>query len=120
MKYMMIIAQSDHDLARRSTAEAPAYWAAWGAYVKAMRESGLFLEGHGLQEKTTATTVRMKNGKRIVQDGPFADAKEQLGGYFILESPSIDAVLEWAARVPGLEDGSAVEIRPILVMAAEG
>ena len=70
--------------------------------------------------KTTATTVRMKNGKRIVQDGPFADAKEQLGGYFILESPSIDAVLEWAARVPGLEDGSAVEIRPILVMTVEG
>lgn len=116
MKYMMLIAESDGDIAQRKNAEAPAYWAAWGAYMKAIHESGLFVEGHGLQDKTTATTVRVTNGKRVVQDGPFADAKEQLGGYFILEVPNIDPVLDWAAKVPGINSGTIVEIRPILSM----
>jgi hypothetical protein len=120
MKYMMLIAEPDAVMARRQSADAPAYWAAWSAYAKAIRESGLMLEGHGLQDKTTATTLRVKNGKRAVQDGPFADAKEQLGGYFIFDVPNIDAVLEWAARAPGVEDGVVVEIRPILSMPANG
>lgn len=114
MKYMMIIAEPDHVIARRKSAEAPAYWAAWKAYIDALAKTGLMIEGHGLQDKTTATTLRVTKGKRVVQDGPFADAKEQLGGYFVLEVPSIDPVLEWAAKMPGVDDGTAVEIRPIL------
>lgn len=116
MKYMMLIAESDHQMSQRKSAEAPAYWAAWGAFAKSIGESGLMIEGHGLQDKTTATTIRVANGKRIVQDGPYADAKEQLGGYFILEVPNIDPVLEWAAKVPGVDSGTVVEIRPILTM----
>ena len=101
---------------RRRSADAPAYWAAWGEFAKSINESGLVIEGNALQEKTTATTVRFTNGKRVVQDGPFADAKEQLAGYFVLEVPSIDPVLEWAAKVPGVDSGTVVEIRPILTM----
>ena len=114
MKYMMLFAEPDHHIQQRRSAEAPAYWAAWSAFAKSLNESGLVVEGNALQEKTTATTVRVTNGKRVVQDGPFADAKEQLAGYFILEVPNIDPVLEWAAKVPGVETGTVVEIRPIL------
>ncbi len=114
MKYMMLFAEPDQHIQLRTTAEAPAYWAAWGAFAKSINESGLVVEGNALQDKTTATTVRFTNGKRVVQDGPFSDAKEQLAGYFILEAPSIDPVLEWAAKVPGVDKGTVVEIRPIL------
>jgi hypothetical protein len=114
MKYMMMFAEPEPHIQKRRSAEAPAYWAAWSAFAKALNESGLVVEGNALQEKTTATTVRFVNGKRVVQDGPFADAKEQLAGYFILEAPSLDPVLEWAAKVPGVDTGTLVEIRPIL------
>lgn len=114
MKYMMLFAEPDHHIQQRRSAEAPAYWAAWSAFAKSLNESGLVVEGNALQEKTTATTVRFTNGKRVVQDGPFADAKEQLAGYFVLEVPNIDPVLAWAATVPGVETGTLVEIRPIL------
>jgi hypothetical protein len=116
MKYMMMMAEPEHHIAQRRSADAPAYWAAWGAFAKAINESGLVIEGHALQERTTATTLRSVNGKRVVQDGPFADAKEQLAGYFILDVPNIDAVLEWAAQVPGVDTGTVVEIRPILTV----
>lgn len=116
MKYMMLFAEPDHHIRQRRSAEAPAYWAAWSAFAKSISESGLVVEGHALQERTTATTIRVVDGRRVVQDGPFADTKEQLAGYFILEVPSIDPVLEWAAKVPGVDSGTAVEIRPIMTV----
>jgi hypothetical protein len=116
MKYMMMFAEPEHHIAQRTSADAPAYWAAWVAFAKSITESGLTVEGNALQDKTTATTVRVMNGKRVVQDGPFADAKEQLAGYFILDVPSIDPVLEWASKVPGVDSGTVVEIRPILTV----
>jgi hypothetical protein len=70
--------------------------------------------GNPLQAPETATTVRIKDGKRNVQDGPFADTKEQLGGFTILELPSLDAALDWAARCPAASSG-AVEVRPVSV-----
>ena len=116
MGYIMLFAEPEQHILQRKPADLPAYWAVWGTFAKSMAESGLMIEGHALQDKTTATTVRITNGKRVVQDGPFADAKEQLAGYFILEVPSIDPVLEWAAKVPGVDSGTVVEIRPILTM----
>ena len=71
--------------------------------------------GNGLQPPDTATTVRLRDGKRHVQDGPYADSKEQLGGYFILDVPGLDVALDWAARCPAAPDGS-VEIRPVMAM----
>ena len=77
-----------------------------------MHDSGIVVSGNGLQSPRTATRVRVEGGKRQVQDGPFADTHEHLGGYFIVETPSLDDVLEWAARAPCASAGS-VEVRPV-------
>ena len=78
-----------------------------------LRASGHFITGTPLHPTHTATTVRIRDGKRLVQDGPFADTKEQLGGYFVIEVPDLDAALEWAARAPSAACAS-VEVRPVL------
>lgn len=71
--------------------------------------------GQALQPSSTATSLRIRGGKRQVQDGPFADSKEQLGGFFIIDVPDLDAALEWAARCPSASTGG-VEVRPVLLM----
>jgi hypothetical protein len=78
-----------------------------------MAQAGVIVNGDGLQGPHTATTVRIRDGKRLVQDGPFADAKEQLGGYFVIEVPDLDTALEWAARAPSAATAS-VEVRPVM------
>ncbi len=85
---------------------------AWRAYHKALVESGVYVGGDPLEVPETGTTIRIREGKRRVQDGPYADTKEQLGGFTILELPSLDAALEWAARCPAASSG-AVEVRPL-------
>jgi hypothetical protein len=113
MQFALLIYESpDAFASRRDTNEGDAYLGAWRAYHKALLEAGVFVGGDPLQGPETATTVRLKEGKRRVQDGPFADAKEQLGGFTILELPSLDAALEWAARCPAASIG-AVEVRPL-------
>jgi hypothetical protein len=82
-----------------------------------MRASGIVVSGHGLQLRDSATTVHLREGKRQVQDGPYADTKEQIGGYFVIEVPSLDAALEWAARCPVAATGS-VEVRTVMVPPA--
>ena len=112
MKYVMLVYETAANLeARNHTADEP-YVAAWRAYYKAMTEAGVYVSGAPLREAGTATTVRLKNGKRQVQDGPIAEAKEQLGGFMILELPSLDAALDWAARCPAAATG-ALEVRPM-------
>ena len=88
-------------------------WGAWRAYYKALLEAGIYVGGDPLGVPETGTTVRFKEGKRRVQDGPFADTKEQLGGFIILDLPSLDAALDWAARCPAASVG-AVEVRPLV------
>jgi hypothetical protein len=113
MQFALLIYESTEAFtSRRNAKEADAYLGAWRAYHKALLEAGIFVGGDPLQGPETATTVRLKDGKRRVQDGPFADAKEQLGGFTILELPSLDAALEWAARCPAALIG-AVEVRPL-------
>jgi hypothetical protein len=85
---------------------------AWRAYYKALVEAKVYVGGDALEVAETATTVRLRDGKRRVQDGPYADTKEQLAGIIVLELPSVDAALGWAARCPGASLG-AVEIRPL-------
>ena len=84
------------------------------AYTKALQAAGVMVGGAGLQPTATATTLRMRNGKRHVQDGPYADTKEQLGGYYIVNVPDLDAALEWASRIPAVA-GSVIEVRPNLL-----
>jgi hypothetical protein len=112
MKYVMLIYETPRNIEARGSADPAPYIAAWHAYHKALLAAGAYVDGAPLKDIATATTVRLKDGGRHVQDGPFAEAKEQLGGFIIIDVPSLDAALEWAARCPASASG-AVEVRPI-------
>ena len=114
MKFSIIAYETDDALAaRRDPARRGAYWGAYGAYVQALRQAGVMAGGAGLEPPATAATVRLRDGHRQVQDGPFADTKERLAGFFVVDVPDMDAALEWAARCPAAALG-AVEVRPHL------
>jgi hypothetical protein len=112
MQFAMLIYESPEAFSTRNNDGTDSYTGAWRAYHKAMVEAGIFVGGDPLQVPETGTTLRIKDGKRHVQDGPYADTKEQLGGFTILELPSLDAALDWAARCPAAAIG-AVEVRPV-------
>jgi hypothetical protein len=115
MQYMILIYETAADFDARTNEKKEMFWDAWSAYHEAIVDAGVYVTGSALQPSATGTTVRLKNGKRHVHDGPYADTKEQLGGYIILELLSLDAALDWAARCPAVTTG-AVEVRPILAM----
>ena len=83
------------------------------AYSAEMREAGAFVEGAPLTRVASATSVRVRDGQRLITDGPFAETKEWLGGYYVIEAPTLDAAIEWAAKCPGAIRGS-IEIRPVV------
>jgi hypothetical protein len=89
-----------------------AYVGAWRAYYKAAVEAGVYAGGNPLQAPETATTIRQRDGSRHIQDGPYASSKEQLGGFMLLELPSLDAALDWVARCPPASYG-VVKVRPL-------
>jgi hypothetical protein len=114
MEYLMMALETPDVFSARSDPDrADEYWAGWRAYLDALTESGVLSGAGGLQPPATSTTVRLRDGQRVVHDGPYADTKEQLGGYFVLEVPDLDHALEWAARCPAAAAGS-VEVRPLL------
>ena len=112
MQFALLIYESPEAFASRKSDGIDPYIGAWRAYHKALVESGVYVAGDPLEPPETGTTVKIKEGKRGVQDGPFADTKEQLGGFTILELPSLDEAMEWAARCPAASSG-AVEVRPL-------
>lgn len=114
MQYMIIFREPLDEFEKRDDpAQMGDYWGAWGAYIGAMREAGIIVKGDGLLPPAMATTVRMRDGARLIEDGPFADVKEQLGGYFVIEVPDLDAAIDWAGRSPAALVGS-VEVRPVM------
>jgi hypothetical protein len=114
MQFMLMLNESEADFAMRiDPARTETYWGGWNAFIGAMAQAGVIVKGDGLQGPHAATTLRLRDGKRVVQDGPYADAKEQLGGYFVIEVADLDAALDWAARAPCAVSGS-VEVRPVL------
>ena len=112
MQFALLIYHSPEEFAMRKNDYNDPHLAAWRAYYKALVEANVYVSGDALEVAETATTVRLREGQRRVQDGPYADTKEQLAGIIVLELPSIDGALEWAARCPGASLG-AVEIRPL-------
>src|SRR6266567_2153961 len=112
MQFALLIYHSPEEFAMRKNDYDDPHLGAWRAYYKALVEAGVYVGADALEVPETGTTVRLKEGKRRVQDGPYADTKEQLAGFIILELPSVDAALEWAARCPGASIG-AVEVRPL-------
>lgn len=112
MRYALLIYEHPNDTAaREDPARASSYWASWMAYGEAINAAGIVVGGAPLQPSPTGTTVRVEAGRRQVQDGPYADTKEQLGGFFLIEVPDLDAAVAWAAKVPN----GVVEVRPVLV-----
>jgi len=89
--------------------------AAYGAYTQALKTAGALVGSNRLQASSTATTVRVADGKSQVLDGPYVDSKEQLAGYYLIDVPDLDAALAWAARCPGASHGT-IEVRPVWSM----
>ena len=112
MKYVMLIHETPAAVAGRGQGPDHPYIAAWRAYHKALVDAGVYVAGAPLKLNDTSTTVRLEQGKRRVQDGPFVEAKEQLGGFCIIEVKDLDAALDWAARCPAAGYG-AVEVRAV-------
>jgi hypothetical protein len=112
MQFALMIYHTPEEFAMRKNDYNDPRLGAWRAYYKALVEAEVYVSGDALEVAETATTVRLRDGKRRVQDGPYADTKEQLAGIIVLELPSMDAALDWAARCPGASLG-AVEIRPL-------
>ena len=113
MKYMLNI-YSDVSLWDDVTPEdMAAELKAYGAFDEAVERHGAFVAGEGLEGPETATTVRVRNGERLVTDGPFAETKEQLGGFYVLDCKDLDEAIEWAAKIPGAQEGT-IEIRPVI------
>jgi hypothetical protein len=90
-------------------------FAAYGAFTEEARASGKMVDGAPLQPPDSATTVRLRDGKRVVTDGPFAETKEWLAGFYTFECASLDEALDWAAKIPGAHYGS-IEVRPVMVI----
>jgi hypothetical protein len=115
MKYMLLIYGNETAMANAGPAAGEQTLAAYGAYTEALKKAGVLLGADRLRPTSSASTVRVTDGKTKVLDGPYAESREQLGGYFLIDVPDLDAALSWAARCPGASHGT-VEVRPIWAM----
>src|SRR6478672_2908197 len=115
MRYMFLIYSRERDFAEASAEDREKIKAGHWAVMDETRRKGVFLAGDPLQPTATATTVRRENGMPLVLDGPFAETKEQLAGYYILDCENLDEAIEWAAKIPTACQGGAgcIEIRPM-------
>ena len=112
-QYMILVYDDETQWQRMSEAEAGRAFGEYMQYTQTLVEAGVLREGAPLHPTSTATTVRVRDGRTITTDGPFAETKEQLGGYYVIEVESLDVALEWAARCPGAREGS-IEVRPVM------
>lgn len=115
MKYAILVLETEAEFVTRTDPDPSrraAYWGAWQAYTAAMSEAGVLCGGEPLEPPYTATTIRLREGERAVEDGPFADSKEQLAGFYLIDVSDLDEAMVWGARCPS----SGVEIRPIAIL----
>ena len=115
MKYLLMIYGNEAGMQSASKAQVDQMSAAYAAYTEAMMKAGVLAGGDRLRPSEMASTVRVNNGKTNVLNGPYAETKEQLGGYYMIDVPDLDAALSWASRCPGATHG-AIEVRPIWPM----
>ena len=113
MEYLLLIYDNEADFGKRTEAETAAMYQDYGRFTQSIQQSGHFRAGKQLQPVTTASTVRVKNGKRQVTDGPFAETREQLGGFYWIEARDLDEALAIAERIPSARTGS-IEVRPLV------
>ena len=112
MQYLLMVYANEGGWDQMTEAEQQQGIAAYTAYTEALTKAGVLRGGNRLQPAATATTVRLAGGKSQVLDGPYADSKEQLGGYYLIEAADLDAAIAWAARCPGAGHG-IMEVRPV-------
>jgi hypothetical protein len=117
MQFLAIIYNDESLYAGATPEQIAATFEAHGRFGQATREAGVFVGGEGLQPSATATTVRVRDDERMLTDGPYAETKEQLGGYYLLDCKDLDDALNWAAQIPEAKTG-AIEVRPIMDYAA--
>ena len=117
MQYLLMIYGNEAGMQAASKDQVTQMSAAYMAYTEAMKQAGVIRGGERLRPTSEATTVRVNNGKTQVLDGPYADTKEQLGGFYMIDVPDLDAALSWAAKCPGASMGT-MEVRPIWPMSA--
>jgi hypothetical protein len=115
MKYLLLTYVNENGWSKMTKAEQEQGAAAYMAYGEALKKAGAIVGSNRLQPTSTATTVRITNGKSQVLDGPYVDTKEQLGGYFLIDAPDLDSAISWASRCPAAGHG-VVEVRPIWEM----
>jgi hypothetical protein len=115
MKYLCLIYQNEETSARNGQQGVPMSQE-YFAFTQDIQKSGHMLGGNALQPPNTATTVRVRNGKVSTTDGPFAETKEQLGGYYLIEAADLNDAIQVSARIPGAKTGS-IEVRPIMVFS---
>lgn len=115
MEYMLLIYSDNSRFEAMSAAQKAEGMAAYGAYTEALQKAGAMRGGSRLRPAESATTVRVKSGKTEVLNGPYAETREQLGGYYLIDVKDLDAALSWAARCPGASHGT-VEVRPLWSM----
>jgi hypothetical protein len=113
MKYLCLIYDDEKKLAAMTKAESETFMGEYFSFTEDIRKSGQYLGGNALQSVQTATTVRVRKGKLSTTDGPFAETKEQLGGYYLIEAKDLNEAIQVASRIPSARIGS-VEVRPIM------
>ena len=119
MQYMLLIYGDQESWKSRSEEENGQIMQGYMQFTKDLQDSGALVAGDALEPTQTATTVRVRNDETLTTDGPFAETKEQLGGYYLVEAGSLDEAIEWASKIPGARHGS-VEVRPVMVFEEEG
>ena len=114
MQYLLMIYQNEAEYAKVDSASSQKMMGEYQTFTQSIIQSGNFKGGDRLQPSSTATTVRVRDGKTLTTDGPFAETREQLGGYYMVDAKDLDAAIAIAARIPGARHGS-IEVRPIWV-----
>ncbi len=116
MKYMALIYGEEKARQAMTQEELGAMMSAYTSYTEALQKAGKMVAGDALQDTPAATTIRATSGKTVTTDGPFAETKEQLGGYYIIDANDLDEAIEWASKIPVVAMGGTVEVRPVLEM----
>jgi hypothetical protein len=119
MKYLLTIYNDESGFADATPEDVQQVMAAYEAFGREVSEAGAMLGGEGLQPSSTATTVQVRDGNAITSDGPFADTREQLGGYYLLKCRDLDEAIGWAGKIPGAQNGT-IEVRPVMDYEAMG
>ena len=113
MQYMLLIYGDDTEWSARTDDDVRALMQGYGRLSTDLRAAGKLIRGDELQPVSTATSVRVRNGETIVTDGPFAETKDVLGGFYLIEADTLDEAIDWASRIPGAQSGT-VEVRPLV------